>query len=179
MPTCSHAERLVPLLSDGELDGPLRREVASHVSGCVVCTGALAALERGRELLWQEIEEQVEQIDFSGFWEGVVEKRTEPPLPWAVRLQLWRERWWSGRSLSAPVWAVAVALALLVAALFLPRPSLSPDLVSKNFEQVALVANDQAQIESLSSAATVFLWNEPASNTTVIWVGDDSDGGVP
>jgi len=149
------------------------------VSGCVVCTGALAALERGRELLWQEIEEQVEQIDFSGFWEGVAEKRTELPLPWEVRLQLWRERWWSGWSLSAPAWAVAVALVLLVAALFLPRPYPSPDLVSKNFEQFALVANDQAQIESLSSAATVFLWNEPAHNATVIWVGDDSDGGVP
>src|SRR2546422_3582151 len=107
MPTCSHAERLVPLLSDGELDGPLRREVASHVSGCVVCTGALAALERGRELLWQEIEEQVEQIDFSGFWEGVAEKRTRTPPPLAVPLQLWRGRWWSGWSLSAPVGGAA------------------------------------------------------------------------
>ena len=77
------------------------------------------------------------------------------------------------------MWAVAVAIVLFVAALFLPRPYLSPDLVSKNLEQSALVANDQAQIESLSSGATVFLWNEPANNTTVIWVGDDSDGGVP
>jgi len=179
MLTCSHAERLVPLLYDGELDGPLRREVAAHVSGCVACTGVLAALERGRELLWQEIEEQVAQMDFSGFWEGVAGKLEEPPLPWAVRVRLWWEKWWPDWSLSAPGWAVAVALLLIIAALFLPRPYLPTETSSKDPEQLALVANDQAQIESLSSAATLSLWNEPASNATVIWVGEDNEGGMP
>jgi anti-sigma factor RsiW len=179
MPTCAHAERLVPLLYDGELDGPLRREVASHVSGCAVCTGVLASLERGRDLLRQEVEEQVEQLDFSGFWAGVAGKLNAPPLPWAVRLRLWGESWWPDWPLSVPVWAVAVAILLSIAALFLPRPYLPPNLVAKDFEQSTLVANNQAQIESLSSAATLSLWNEPTSNATVIWVGDDNEGGMP
>ncbi|MBI3303895.1 MAG: zf-HC2 domain-containing protein [Deltaproteobacteria bacterium] len=181
MTTCSHAERLVPLLYDGELDGPLRREVSAHVSGCAVCTRALAALGRGQELLCQAIDEQVEEIDFSSFWGGVAAKLIEPKLPWVVRLQLWWERWWPGWSLSAPAWAVTAALLLIVTALLMSLLHSSGQMASvpQEPEPFALAANDQAQIESLFASATVLLWNEPARNATVIWVSDDSNGGMP
>lgn len=182
MTTCSQAERLLPLLYDGELAGPLRREVTVHVSGCAVCTRTLGALERGQELLGQALDAQIEEIDFSHFWDGVVSKLSQPQLPWTVRWQLWRERRWSGWSLRAPGWAVAAAVLLIITTVFLSRISPPKSLTAtpeQKTEQFAALANNQAQIESLSAGDTVLLWNEPASNATVIWVSDENDGEMP
>jgi anti-sigma factor RsiW len=180
MITCPQSERLLPLLCDGELDGPLRREVVSHVSSCVLCTRALASIERVQELLVQAIDEQVEAVDFSDFWNEVGGRLDEPTRPWALRLRLWREKWWLSRSPSAPVWAAILAVvltpALLLSWVYWPKGFAS---TPPEAESLALASNNQAQIESLSTAATVFLWNEPASNATVIWVGDEGDGGMP
>lgn len=180
MMTCPHSERLVPLLYDGELDGPLRREVRSHVSSCIVCTRSLTSIERAQELLFQEIDSQVEGVDFSSFWEKVEEQLQRPALPWSIRLQLWHKQWWPGWSLAVPVGAAAVAV-LLTTLLLLPQTRLLKRdvLPPPEPEHLSLAANNQAQIESLSAAATVSLWNEPASNATVIWVGDDYDGAMP
>ena len=64
MNICPRSERVVALLHDSELDSPLRREVASHVAGCVVCTRTLAAFERVQELVVQAVSEQLEESDF-------------------------------------------------------------------------------------------------------------------
>lgn len=179
MLTCAQSERLLPLLFDCELDGPLRREVASHVSGCLVCTRALTAIERAQELLAQALDGQVEEIDFSEFWEKVRGRLDEPARPWPQRLRLWREQWRLGWSPSTPVWAAATATALIPALLLVwtyLKEGAPPPYEAERF---AFEASNQAQIESLSTAATVFLWSEPASNATVIWVGDESEGEVP
>jgi len=186
MNTCPRSERLVALLHDGELDNPLRREVASHVAGCVVCTRTLTALGRVQELVVQAVSEQLEESDFSNFWEGVVSRIDQQAAPsWRLWLQLWRERLRPAWSPGAPVWAATTA-ALLIATFLafypparegLPPPHDSASPMGAADDQLAanyhVPTNDQAQIESLSSTATVFLWNEPESNATVIWVGDD------
>lgn len=181
MITCPRSERLVALLHDSELDNPLRREIASHVAGCVVCTRTLATLERVQELVVQAISEQVEESDFSDFWEGVASKFDQrEPSSWRLQLQLWRERLRLTWAPGAPLWA-ATAATLLVTTLLLsqsPPPQESMPVPHETASTV-LAANDQAQIESLSASETVFLWNEPESNATVIWVSDDSDGGMP
>lgn len=181
MMTCPHSERLVALFYDGELEGPLRREVASHVSGCATCTGTLALLERGQELLCQAIEEQVEQLDLARFWDGVVEKLSKPAPPWTVRLHLWCARWWPRWSPNTAGWAVAAACVVVAMALFVSMARSPNTMVTapQRAELLALAAGNQAQIESLSATGTVSLWNEPTSNATVIWVSDDSDGGIP
>jgi hypothetical protein len=56
-----------------------------------------------------------------------------------------------------------------------PLPSESPGPVPI---ATALVDN-QAQIESLSASATVAMWNDPESNFTVIWVGDETSEELP
>jgi anti-sigma factor RsiW len=181
MNTCPRSERLVALLHDGELDNPLRREVASHIAGCVVCTRTLAALDRVQELVVQAVSEQLEESDFANFWEGVVSKiDQQAPPSWRLWLQLWRERLRPVWSPGAPVWAATTA-ALLVTTFLVFHP-LSQEGVSPRPDPpppVLVAANDQAEIESLSATETVFLWNEPESNATVIWVGDDYDGEGP
>jgi anti-sigma factor RsiW len=181
MTTCPRSERLVALFHDGELDSPLRREMASHVAGCIVCTRTLAALGRVQELVVQTISEQVEETDFSDFWEGVASKLDQQtPLSWRLWLQLWRERLRLTWLPDAPVWAATVAALLIVSLLVSYTPSSKENgSASRETPPTVLAANDQAQIESLSSTATVFLWNEPEGNATVIWVSDDNEGGMP
>jgi hypothetical protein len=155
--------------------------MASHVAGCVVCTRTLAALGRVQELVVQTLSEQVEETDFSDFWEGVTSKiDQEAPPSWRLWLELWREKLWLTWSPGAPVWA-ATAAALLVVSLLSSRilPPGKSVPVPPEPPPAVLAANEQAEIESLSSTETVFLWNEPESNATVIWVSDDNEGGMP
>jgi len=129
MATCPHAERLIPLLHDGELTSPLRREIRSHLATCVPCTRALSILEREQELLGQMIDEEIEVIDFSHFWQGVEYRLHEPQPSWVVRLRLWIERWHLTRPLSAPAWAVAAVLLLTFGVLLQQKSATPPDLV--------------------------------------------------
>lgn len=129
MATCPHAERLIPLLHDGELTSPLRREMRSHLVTCVPCTRALSMLEREQELLGQMIDEEIEVIDFSNFWQGVEHRLHEPQPSRAVRLRLWIERWHLTRPLSAPAWAVAAILLLTFGVLLQQKVTVPPDLV--------------------------------------------------
>jgi len=155
--------------------------MASHVAGCIICTRTLAALGRVQELVVQTISEQVEETDFSDFWEGVASKfEQQAPSSWRLRLQLWRERLRLTWSFGTPMW-VATAAALLVVSLLVSYmlPSKGNVPASGEIPPTVLAANDQAQIESLSSTATVFLWNESEGNATVIWVSDDNEGETP
>jgi len=174
MTVCAHAQRLIPLLYDGEIDGLLRREVSVHVATCATCTHLLTTLDRGQELLKQAIDDQVLEIDFSKFWQGVEERLSQPQLSSPERLRLWWESWrplWSWRT---PLWATAAGMLLLGMALILSRLG-----GAQRPEPMRLADNDQAQIESLSASDTVLVWNDPTSNATVIWVSDGGDGGLP
>jgi len=179
MSTCLRSDHLVTALHDGELESPLRREVASHVSGCTVCSHRLATLDRMQELLCQTFDEEIEQMDFSHFWIRVEGKLQEQPSPWRVRLQLWRARWQLSWPISAPAWAAAALLVTTTLLLSHPFSFDEPVPPLQATQTLALAANHQAHIESLSTASTVSLWNEPASNATVIWVSEGDGGGMP
>lgn len=208
MAMCSHAERLIPLLHDGELPSSLRREMNSHLVTCLFCTRALSMLERGQELINQAIDEEIEVLDFSNFWQGVVDKLEESQPSWAMHFRLWVERWHLTQPLYAPAWAVAAVVLLTFGILLqqqstveiatspspapperredrlsrgplLPQPSIVADHPSdRNEPDVAFVGN-QAQIESLSSSDTVAVWNDPENNSTVIWIGSDMSEELP
>ena len=174
MTVCAHAQRLIPLLYDGELDGLSRREVSDHVANCVACTHMLALFDRERELLQQMVDDQIAEIDFSGFWLGVETRLSERRLSFPERCRLWWGSWrplWSWRM---PLWVTATAVLLIGVALFATRLE-----EEKRSEPRRLADNDQAQIESLSASDTVLVWNEPTSNATVIWVSDEGEGGLP
>jgi hypothetical protein len=205
MAMCPHVERLIPLLHDGELASPLRREMRVHLVTCLPCTRALSLLERGQELISQVIDEEIDSIDFSNFWQGIEEKLRESRPSWSIRFRLWVERWHLTQPLYAPAWAVAAVLLLTIGVFLQQQSSLditqspvpppgrtteqsSPDarpspptLVADQpsgrdhpNDWVAFVSN-QAQIESLSSSDTVAVWNDPGNNSTVIWIGSDSE----
>ena len=99
---------------------------------------------------------------------------------------------WTGSNVWTGLVGVTAAIALLLSILPIfplsqtdaPTPVASAPKPAQTLEELTLLAStptsrmdDQAQIESLTATTTVFLWNEPISNATVIWVGDS--GGMP
>jgi anti-sigma factor RsiW len=209
MAMCPHAERLIPLLHDGELPSPLRREMHAHLVTCLPCTRALSLLERGQELVSQVIDDEVERIDFSNFWQGIEDKLRESRPSWSMRFRLWVERWHLTQPLYAPAWAVVAVLLLTLGVLLQQRstidiaksPPSPPERIANQSRQASpssqppsvpdqpsngtdpdagfAFVSNQAQIESLSSSDTVAVWNDPGNNSTVIWIGSDMSEETP
>jgi hypothetical protein len=114
MATCPHTDGVIPLLHDNELQNPLRRETVAHMATCVTCARAFSLLEREQELFTQVVEERVDSIDFSNFWQAVEIRLSDSAPSWAVRLRLWYESWRPAWAFPVPAWAVATLLLSLV-----------------------------------------------------------------
>jgi len=114
MATCPHTDGVIPLLHDNELQNPLRRETIAHMATCVTCARAFSLLEREQELFTQVVEERVDSIDFSNFWQAVEIRLSDSAPSWAVRLRLWYESWRPAWAFPVPAWAVATLLLSLV-----------------------------------------------------------------
>jgi hypothetical protein len=112
MATCAHADRVIPLLHDNELQNPLRREIVAHITTCVTCARTFSVLEREQELLTQVVEERIDSIDFTNFWQVVETRLSDPPLSWAARLRLWYESWRPTWAFPRPAWAFAALMLL-------------------------------------------------------------------
>ena len=180
MARCSHSQRLVSLLYDGALDNALQREVAFQIADCPVCTRRMNVLERIQEVLCQTLDEEVGQLDFSNFWPNVERRVAAQPSSVWSHLRLWRLQWQAIFSWNGPVLVTATALLIFVAVILArsPVPGQLGSAPSEN-PPVVLALNNQAQIASLSARSTVFVWNEPTSNATVIWVDDVPGGDLP
>jgi hypothetical protein len=114
MATCPHTDGVIPLLHDNELQNPLRRETVAHMATCVTCARAFSLLEREQELFTQVVEERVDSIDFSNFWQAVEMRLSDSAPSWTVRLRLWYESWRPAWAFPVPAWAVATLLLSLV-----------------------------------------------------------------
>jgi hypothetical protein len=178
-----HVQRFLAQFHDQEVDGPLRRTLHEHVVTCAECSRALALLDQQQELLQRTIDESLEGLEFSAFWDGVERKIADqqPETQWRWRRQLWWETWRSWWAWPTPGWLATAAAVLFLGVAVLtwqrstPSPSPSPPPIA--FREPDLnIDNDQAQIESLSAANAVSVWNEPVKNSTVIWVSDESEG---
>src|SRR5262249_23259014 len=124
---------------------------------------------REQELLGQMIDEEIEVIDFSHFWQGVERRLHEPQLSWAVRLRLWIERWHLTRPLSAPAWAVAAVLLLMFGVLLQQKSTIPPDHLAQFPQPPQLNTKEEPQTASPSSP--------PPSIPARPWDSDDPDNG--
>jgi hypothetical protein len=201
MATCPHTDGVIPLLHDNELQNPLRRETVAHMATCVTCAQAFSLLEREQELFTQVVEERVDSIDFSNFWQAVETRLSDSAPSWIVRLRLWYESWRPAWAFPVPAWAVATLLLSLVSTHiylddYLPQfaspPSPSPEnpptsLVpeapldvaqapdEKSYESIPVMQEDNPTlIESLSTSGSgeIAVQHDAASNSTlIIWHG--------
>jgi anti-sigma-K factor RskA len=123
-------------------------------------------LDRSQELFRQAIDERLDNMDFSSFWQGVEDKLSQQRPSRTERFQIWFDSWRALWTWRAPAWtAASIALITGAALLFSRTPSSPP-----------LEIEEQAHIESLSASDTVSVWSEPTSNATVIWVSDEGEG---
>lgn len=176
MARCSHSDRLVSLLYDGELDAARHRALAFALADCPDCTRRRDVLERAHEAVTHTLGTATSRLDLSDFWTGI-ERRIAVQTAsrsrgWVRRFRLWRLQW---RPAAAWTWSVGAAAILLIVAGVVT--SQWPTGRDAGFETAAAPSplsgpDGQARIASLSAAETVLVWNEPTSNATVIWVSD-------
>lgn len=176
MARCSHSDRLVSLLYDGELDAARHRDLAFDLADCPECTRRRDVLERAHEVVTHTLDATMSRLDLSDFWTGIEHRIAVQPASrsrgWVRRFRLWRLQW---RPAPFWTWSVGAAAALLIVVGVVM--SQWPTGGDAGFETAAAPPplsslDGQARIASLSAAETVLVWNEPTSNATVIWVSD-------
>ena len=165
--TCRETQPLLSPFFDGELDPAQMRSVALHSARCTACEEELNRLERLREELFGRTSTLIEGIDLNAIWVGVEARIGEVPVPWLPRLRQWLTDVLTP-SLRVPVLAGAAAVVALLVWVVPLRPG------SNRPVEVAAMDNS-AIVNSLDShVGSVALLNEPETNTSVLWVNEDS-----
>lgn len=172
---CRDVDTLLPLFFDGELDARRMRDVALHTARCEECEAQVRDLESIQAQLQRSVAADLESIDFSNMWNSI-ERRLPPP-----RVTLWtrlRARWemFEGFEWSPAIPAAAVVATALLAFFLFSRsePTAVPDAER-------LASTDYASsVERLDTAFdSVAIFSDPDTQTTVVWLGDESLGDAP
>jgi anti-sigma factor RsiW len=181
MATCRQTKLLLGPFDDGELEPHEMEDVAFHIVDCTDCKAALDSYRQIGVALRDAI--VVPALD--GFAQAV-QMRLEglrEPLP--GRIARWLKPLVERFGAAAALGATAAAAAVITAALITPyartlangkeKPS---KVVSENLAAVtpppapqasaSTVINDLSKVEA--QRPSVALWNEPRTDTTVIWV---------
>ena len=168
--TCGEIETLLDAFFDGELSGEEMRSVARHLAGCPTCETASVRIERVQGAVRSAVLAQVPAIDAKAFW-GDLYPRLEPSgrgLLQRLRAVIPDGGWTMARS---PLMWAGTAAAALAVGLALSRWGWHDGGDPVRGPQVAQFSG----IESLKSG-NVRVWNEPESDTLVIWVDDQGLG---
>ncbi|HSQ00714.1 MAG TPA: zf-HC2 domain-containing protein [Candidatus Dormibacteraeota bacterium] len=174
MTTCREARPLLPLFFDGELEARQMRAVALHSTRCPVCEHELRELEHLQEVVVTHVSALVDTIDVSQVWAGVAPRLTGRAPSWSERLAAWWEESRAGWRVRGPAFAGLAAAALL--AVVVVQRSAAPVQQAK---VVRPKIDNSAKLDSMqSSVDSVALVTEPETNTTMLWIMDDTTGAI-
>jgi hypothetical protein len=178
MTTCREARPLLPLFFDGELEARQMRAVALHSTRCPACERELRELEHLQEAVAAHVDTLLAGIDTSQVWAGVAPRLSGRAPSWSERWRAWWEESHVGWRVGGPAFAgLAVAVLLAVGVVqrgdeTMPPPGEPPG------PRVARIDNS-AKLDSMqSSVDSVALVTEPETNTTMLWIMDDSAGAI-
>lgn len=166
---CRDTRPLLPLFFDGELEARQMRAVALHSTRCPDCEGELRQLEHLQDAVASHITAVIDDLDISQVWSGIA-----PRL--AARVPSLRDRlraWWDERDLGwmvrGPVFAAAAAAIMLAFAVWLrwDNPTLTHEIASR-IDNSAVLDSVQSSVDSVA------LVTDAETNTTLLWVMDDS-----
>jgi anti-sigma factor RsiW len=183
MATCEQTRLLLGPFDDGELEAHEMEDVALHVVNCVACK---ATLEDYRTL-GVTLRGAVTIPALDGFSDAVQAHIERLHVPFATRISRYFDSSMERFGTLAAVGATAAAAAALTAFLLTPharhlvggnaKPAASPhEMVAASAHLTVRQANavgaenDLSKLEAQSPS--VALWNEPRTDTTVIWVPD-------
>ena len=177
MTTCREARPLLPLFFDGELEARQMRAVALHSTRCPECEHELRELEHLQEAIAAHVTAVADTIDISQVWAGIAPRLTGRAPSWTERWTAWWEESRAGWRVRGPAFA-GVALAAMLAVLVvqrggeIPNPSPGPRVARAQAK-----IDNSAKLDSMqSSVDSVALVTEPETNTTMLWIMDDSAG---
>ena len=179
MTTCREARPLLPLFFDGELEARQMRAVALHSTRCSECEHELRELEHLQEAIAAHVTSVVDTIDVSQVWAGVAPRLTGRAPSFSERWATWWEESRAGWRVRGPAFA-GVALAAMLAVVIVQRggevPAPSP--LPRAARAQAKIDNS-AKLDSMqSSVDSVALVTEPETNTTMLWIMDDTAGAI-
>ena len=175
MTTCREARPLLPLFFDGELEARQMRAVALHSTRCPDCEHELRELEHLQEAVVLHIGNLIDDIDVSQVWAGVAPRLAGRAPSWTERWTAWWEEVRIGWRVRGPAFAGAVAAALLVLVVLQRGSEMTP--IASPAPKVRAMAkiDNSAKVDSMqSSVDSVALVTEPETNTTMLWIMDDS-----
>jgi len=183
MATCNQTRLLLGPFDDGELEAHEMEDVALHVVNCLGCK---ATLEDYRTL-GVALRGAVTIPALDGFADAVQVHIERLRVPFATRISRYFDLLMERFGAVAAIGATAAAAAALTAFLLTPyarhlmgaegKPAAAPrETIAATTHPAISPAktvsglNDLSKLESQSPA--VALWNEPRTDTTVIWVPD-------
>ena len=178
MTTCRETRPLLPLFFDGELEARQMRAVALHSTRCPECEHELRELEHLQEVIATHVSSLVDEIDVSQVWAGVAPRLGGRAPSWTERWRTWWEESHSGWRVGGPAFA-GLAVALMLAVGGVQRGGeVAPLAGPKSGPRVARIDNS-AKLDSMqSSVDSVALVTEPETNTTMLWIMDDTAGAI-
>lgn len=170
---CRETRPLLPLFFDGELEARQMRAVALHSTRCMECEGELRQLERLQETVASQISAAIDGLELGQIWAGIA-PRLAPQVP-SVRERL--RAWWDERDLSwmvrGPAFAAVAAAIVLAVAIWLRRDDAALT------REIARGIDNSAVLDSVqSSVDSVALVTDAETNTTLLWVMDDSAAAI-
>jgi hypothetical protein len=171
MTTCREARPLLPLFFDGELEARQMRAVALHSTRCTECEHELRELEHLQEAISAHVSSLVDTIDVSQVWAGVAPRLASRAPSFGERWTAWWEESRAGWRVRGPAFA-GVALAALLAVVIVRSPNEPPIIKPPKID-------NSAKLDSMQTTAdSVALVTEPETNTTMLWIMDDTAGGA-
>ena len=173
---CRDTRPLLPLFFDGELEARQMRSVALHSTRCGACEQELRELEHLQEAVAAHVTALVDEVDLSRVWAGVA-PRLAPRAPSLLgRARAWWDEHRIGWGVGGPAFAGVAVAALLTVVLMQPESELTAPAAAPL--QRAKIDNS-AKLDSMqSSVDSVALVTDAETNTTLLWIMDDTAGSI-
>ncbi len=180
---CKMDQALIEQYLDGELGRAEAMKVHEHIDSCSHCKARTELLRLSSELLKDHMEQAVQDADFSGFEQSVLQRLETSKRPGAIKsLVLWIQESLENH-LVAWVAATAASVALLLIALLGPWSSTSWNTPSTTHQTSIITTNPDStrtaradndviidQLEYQGKKSMIFTISK--NNTTVIWMYD-------
>ena len=178
MTTCREARPLLPLFFDGELEARQMRAVALHSTRCPECEHELRELEHLQEAVVAHVGALVDSVDVSQIWAGVAPRLAGRAPSWSERLAAWWEESRASWRVRGPAFA-GLAAAALLAVVIVQRSGELPPAAKQVATARGPKIDNSAKLDSMqSSVDSVALVTEPETNTTMLWIMDDTTGAI-
>lgn len=170
--TCRETRPLLPLFFDGELEARQMRAVALHSTRCPDCEDELRHFERLQEAVSAHVAAMVEDVDLSQIWAGVAPRLPSRAPSLVQRLRGWWDEQELGWLVRGPAFAAVAGVTLLGLAMW-QRTDAPPN------QPIASHVDNSAVLDSVqSSVDSVALVTDAETNTTLLWIMDDTGAAV-